>query len=611
MANERALRALFADFTVAFDRSKTVQKGNAAINTLAKNAQKAGQQIDKAFGSANKSMQVWNVRANTTGQKINELFSRHVPQAFERTSFRVSNVGRSFDEAAKKSLSLNGAMGGLTRAFGAFGLALGSAAIVRGMSTFITNTIRMGDELDKTSTQLGITAHDLQSLRLAAELSGAGTERMNVALAQLSQKLFMAHSRGGEMATLFRRVGIEYRDSAGNMRQLQDVMDDLADAIQRNENPTERVGIAMQIFGENGRYMLPMLLEGSAGMRRMRDELDSLGGAMDDVAIHNAVELNDNLTRLRTSWTSLRSFLALRMFPALDWLTRKGIELGRTISDLVSRSHILESAIGVLSGVLIAAGVATATAWGPTALVLGAAAAAIAVLVLLVDDLAVTAEGGDSVIRHLIDSLVGVGTTAHMLQTITTALADIRAYAQVLGEDWDATWARIKEATEPVISALIYISDLIRPIMDAMNVLPQLGVSAGGIANALSGLNPFGEQGPLRAMGRIGEQRRVQEARTTYAAARSRYESLPVGSGARILTPEGRAPEGSGTVLADRPSRGGGNVSNNVDARTNLNVSFNGITDTEQMQREMRTIVRDSETRQARQVQAALTRQGS
>jgi hypothetical protein len=345
----------------------------------------------------------------------------------------------------------------------------------------------------------------------------------------------------------------------------------------------------------------------------MRSEFDALGGGMQEGAIQASVELNDDLTRLRLTLLSMRSAIAVRILPAVDWMVQKLTSAAHWISEVTRESNILESAAYVLGGVLVAAGILTAAAWGPTVLTVLGLAVAIGALILVVDDLITTVRGGESVTRDLIDAIAGVGATEHYLQTIRTAYADLAAYARIMKQEAANAWATIVETAQPVIAVINTIIAAVDSLIARLGIASSLGEAVSGAAsrvgNALFG--GFGEA--LGRMGQLGQERRSQEARNRQAT-RFAQEGIPLIGGRGVLAREAllpSTPEGTGTVLADIPSRPGTRVQNTIDARQDVNVRISEATDAAEVDRRVRAAIQESQDRQSRQIEAALVRGGA
>lgn len=456
----------------------------------------------------------------------------------------------------------------VTSALGALGIAVGGAAIVRQMSQFVAETIRIGDELDKTSRRLGISTQDLQAFSHAANLSGVSAEHARVGVATLNRQLYAANSRGGEAAEAFQRIGVAFNDAEGAVRPMGAVMADVADVIQRTENPTERAGIAMRLFGESGMALIPMLEDGREGMAAMAAELELLGGGMSGEAIEASAELTDNIARLRLSMLSVRSAIAVRVLPIVDRAVRAFTSFGSTLQDIASESRIFQVAITAAGAAAAVAAGLTIASWGP---IVGVAAL-VAFLVLALDDLYVTALGGDSVIRMLLESMLGLDRAGTVIAGIRDAFEGAAAAAQAFSD------AVIGVGAE-VLRTFGIIGE------------PEVGVSGSSMTDvrgAGRGRTNPDQRAAARAVSPL----------TPAVAARERAAAIP-----RDLIRPSTSPMTVSNAVVPR-------VEQTVDARVDAVVTINEATDGPEVERRVGVAIRRAQEQQARQIQAALVPEG-
>ena len=154
------------------------------------------------------------------------------------------------------------------------------------LQSAVTDFSQTGDALDKMSARLGISAEQLQEWSYAATHAGAAPEDLEDALKDLSEKIAeVAAGDTGDAAQLFEALGISVKDATGKIRPSADIFREVADAIQRNENPAIRTKMAMVLMGDSGRKLIPMLSSGSAGLEQMGQQAHELGLVMSQDAI--------------------------------------------------------------------------------------------------------------------------------------------------------------------------------------------------------------------------------------------------------------------------------------------------------------------------------------
>lgn len=184
----------------------------------------------------------------------------------------------------------------------------------------VTNFASTGDALDKMSQRIGITAEQLQEFSYAATHAGAAPEDLEDALKDLGEH--MAEIANGidtssDAFTLFQKLGIEMKDAAGNMRPVEQVFLDLADAIQRNEDPALRAKMAMATMGDSGRKLIPMLTSGSDGLKQMAAQARGLGLVMSNDAVASAATMTDHMDDMRAVIGSVGNAIGAKLAPTV------------------------------------------------------------------------------------------------------------------------------------------------------------------------------------------------------------------------------------------------------------------------------------------------------
>lgn len=178
----------------------------------------------------------------------------------------LTDVGNAARNASQQLLPLVG-LGGL----GLAGLGVGFVAASRGAMAYSAS---IQDAVDVT----GVGFEELQKLQGAFRLGGVEAEAANEAIVKFNQG--MANAAAGKdksFAGLMTRLRIPIRDAKGEIRALTDVLPDLADAIEKNENPAVRTRMLMELFGKAGSKLAGTLGQGGKSLRDLMAELDKTG----------------------------------------------------------------------------------------------------------------------------------------------------------------------------------------------------------------------------------------------------------------------------------------------------------------------------------------------
>ena len=171
------------------------------------------------------------------------------------------------------------------------------------------------DSFDKMSQRVGMSSETLSELSYAATLSGTSIERVEDSFKGLTQKIVDAVNKGGDADALFSSIGLSAQDLAASTPEEQFYK--VADAIANISDPTRRAAVAMQVFGESGRELLPLLSGGSAGINEMRTEARELGATVSTSSAAMGAEFGDAMTRIKTATSGIKNEFLTALTPTL------------------------------------------------------------------------------------------------------------------------------------------------------------------------------------------------------------------------------------------------------------------------------------------------------
>lgn len=235
--------------------------------------------------------------------------------AIDSTEFNDLNrklklAQRSVQDFASEAQGVAQAVGAPFAAVaGAVGFSLQSA---------VTGFAQAGDGLDKMSARLGISAVKLQEWSFAATHAGAAPEDLEDALKDLSEKIAeVAGGDTGDAAQLFSALGISVKDASGKIRPASDIFEEVADAIQRNEDPALRTKMAMVLMGDSGRKLIPMFSGGAQGLDDMAKQAHNLGLVMNEDAVAAAAKMTDHMDDMKASVTAVGHEIGYRLSPVV------------------------------------------------------------------------------------------------------------------------------------------------------------------------------------------------------------------------------------------------------------------------------------------------------
>jgi hypothetical protein len=185
------------------------------------------------------------------------------------------------------------------------------------------NAVNKADKLNEFSVRLGISTEQLSAWGYAAEQSGTDLESLTGALGKFSKTVAAAADTGSRQSELFAALGISIKDASGNLRDVEELLPEVANAFRSIENDTTQTALAMELFGRSGAELIEFLENGSDGLSELGAEARSVGAIISGETAQAADEFNDEIAKLRATVNGLFSQLAQELLPELTKLVKE------------------------------------------------------------------------------------------------------------------------------------------------------------------------------------------------------------------------------------------------------------------------------------------------
>ena len=230
----------------------------------------------------------------------------------------LANVAKLRQDMAEAKGVVVDAMGGINRAIEgtkALLAGLGAGATLAGFARLVTHATEVGEQLSKMSQKTGVAVEQLSALRYAATLSDVSMETLGKGMKGLSTKMVEATDATGKAGQIMAALGVNVQGGAAP------AIEKLADAFAILPDGPTKAALAVEVFGKAGMEMIPLLNQGSEGLRKMRDEAYRLGLVMDEGTAKAAETFNDNLKVIKMGSERLGISLVNDFAPGLVRVT--------------------------------------------------------------------------------------------------------------------------------------------------------------------------------------------------------------------------------------------------------------------------------------------------
>lgn len=378
------------------------------------------------------------------GFKVQDGKLNAVNQKVATTKNRMKLAAREASNFRKK---MNLAAGATTALFAV----MAGSRVIKALTTDYSEAV---DKAAKFSKATGVNLRTYQALGHAVQLSGGSLEDLEKALPQLAKRSFEAATGNKTLAKSFSLLGVSVKDPQGKLKDTETLFLEMSDKFKGMKDVTKRTGLAMQLFGRTGAKLMPLFLEGSVNIKKMMKEAEKLGLVMSKKAAADAEKFNDELLRAKSVVKGLRNQIAARLLPTLtkgltrfkDWamegdnLTRAlkrimlaaklaGIALAGFVSvKLLKNLGQMVQAFVALTRSIQAMGLAAALAKIKIMLLV----AALVLIPLIIQDLVVFAQGGDSLIGRALGD--------------TSDADELRKALLAMGAELKKIWVELKPA---------------------------------------------------------------------------------------------------------------------------------------------------------------------
>ncbi|MBQ1576960.1 MAG: hypothetical protein IIZ83_08370 [Oscillospiraceae bacterium] len=165
-----------------------------------------------------------------------------------------------------------------------------------------------GDNIDKMSQKMGLSATAYQEWSAIMQHSGASIDSMQRGMTTLSS----AVESGSEA---FAAIGISLEDAAAMSQE--DLFAAVITGLQGMEEGTERTVLAQQLLGGSSRELGALLNTSAEETEAMRQRVHELGGVMSDEAVKAAAAYQDTLQDMQTSLGGLKRNMISDFLPGV------------------------------------------------------------------------------------------------------------------------------------------------------------------------------------------------------------------------------------------------------------------------------------------------------
>ena len=527
--------------TIEFQGDTTkLDKALRQIKNSTKDIDNELRQVNKALKFNPTSVELWRQKQDLLKQKIKEtenglkelksIQAQMDAKGVDKNSEAYRKVSREIIEAESKLKTFNTElrkvgqvnlramseqfkdMGNKLTAAGQAmrGISTAAAALAASIGALTVKSGQWADDLNTMSKRYRIGTKDLQMYSAAAELVDVDVETIAATHRKLTKSMSSAEKGTGKQAEAFKALDISITDSNGQLRNTDDVWNEVIQKLSLVENETEREALAMDLLGKSAGDLNPLLEDGGEAYQNLADTMAKYDlEFIDQETLEQANAFNDSLDTIKAvglvAFQQLGTQLAAYLAPAMEKVVDVVGRLANWFSNLSPRTQAIIAAItgivAVVAPLLIGLGkisfaissiMSLMATLGPA---IGGIVAAMGPVILIIG--AVVAAGillyknWDTIKAKAVEVWNNVKTAFNNLRnSIITTFNNIKARVT-------AIWNSIKQAiVSPIQTAVSAVRTAINTIKNIINgahlslphfKLPHFRISGGTLPWGIGG----------------------------------------------------------------------------------------------------------------------------
>ncbi len=266
---------------------------------------------------------------------VNDKFTEGLRGAEKRLRAfgdRVNQVGASI-----------GMAGAAMAAFG--------GAIVAAATESVAAFAKIAGDFSDLAAQTGLSVELMSELETALKDAGTSAADFGASVVKLRKNIFEASTGSEGMVDALGALGLKAEDLINLSADEQFLR--VADALSKMQNPTERMALALQLFGKSAFKMLPVLEAGADGIEAFREKARQMGFSLSGETANAADTLGTNLEVLGDQFGRVAVAIGEALLPAASaFVGIMQAAVGRVIEFIRNNTGLVTGVVAAGAGIL-------------------------------------------------------------------------------------------------------------------------------------------------------------------------------------------------------------------------------------------------------------------
>lgn len=213
--------------------------------------------------------------------------------------------------------------------------AVGAAlTAVRGITSFVNESVNLADQLDRTAKMMQISTEEAQRWNYVATQNGTTAEALSKGIQQISKNAYESLQGTNEYTKAFAALNVGVKDSNGNLKSSEVLFKETVLALADVSNKTERAALAQKLLGRGGQELLPILSQGKEAILEQLDAAEKYGQILSVDTVAKLDDAGDAMDRFKTSMAVAKAEIVVGIAPALTKLADTAARAASKFKDI-------------------------------------------------------------------------------------------------------------------------------------------------------------------------------------------------------------------------------------------------------------------------------------
>jgi phage-related protein len=192
------------------------------------------------------------------------------------------------------------------------------AGAVGGLGALAKKEGERADALLDAQARTQASLETLQEYKHVADQAGVSEEFFTDATKDMSRQLASAAQGGKRASAAFEDLGINIRDSNGEVRSTSDLTEEAMQKLAGMENESKRAAIAQDLFKSSQQDVLAVVNQGADAIDKQRQKAHELGVVQSEEALKSSNEFRKSVEQLQTKFKGLAVRIGSEVAPLLE-----------------------------------------------------------------------------------------------------------------------------------------------------------------------------------------------------------------------------------------------------------------------------------------------------